>query len=107
MTKSLSEPSLSPAAWQIIAMEQIMQTLSHGEGSLFQLFLYGRPLYTVFPVPRFCSAITVWQDKVRHVGVNGAAFNKDYCRGQRDNKRELCGAADNMIGQISNRGSHK
>lgn len=36
-----------------------------------------------------------------HVRVNGAAFNKDYCRGQRDNKRELCGAADNMTGPIT------
>lgn len=52
----------------------------------------------------FCSAVTVWQDKVRHVRVNGAALNKDYCRGQRDNKRELCGVTDNMIGQISGMG---
>lgn len=33
--------------------------------------------------------------------MNGAAFNKDYCQGQRDNKRELCGATHNMTGQIS------
>lgn len=36
--------------------------------------------------------------------VNGAAFNKDYCQGQRDNKRELCEATDSMIGQIFRHG---
>lgn len=37
--------------------------------------------------------------------VNGAALNKDYCQGQRDNKRGLCGATDSMIGQIFRRGA--
>lgn len=33
--------------------------------------------------------------------MNGTAVSKNYCRGQRDNKRELCGATGNGIGQIS------
>lgn len=36
--------------------------------------------------------------------MNGAALNKDYCRGQCDNKRELCGATDDGIAQISDVG---
>lgn len=52
---------------------------------------------------RFSSGIPAWQDRVRHVTESewSCALIKNYCRGQRDNKRALCAAADNMIRHIS------